>query len=83
MFKFFTGGSLVIYLCHDLWINGIASYVILPILPENNADAKDEEYPFGLFLTVMIIGTEFMSNLTYFLLQLLVSACSKKSGPKK
>lgn len=31
VFKFFTEGSLLVYLCHDLWITVIATFVIYPL----------------------------------------------------
>lgn len=76
-FKFYTVGSLFVYLCHDLWITVIATYILLPNMKENNP--RVEGISFQLALFTMIFGVEVLSNLTYYLfLKMYLLCCSKK-----
>ena len=72
-FKFYTVGSLFIYLCHDLWITVIATYIIIPNLKKNNSRVEGINFGFACF--IMIFGVEFLSNLTYYLFVKLFMLC--------
>lgn len=81
VFNFYAGGSLFIYLCHDLWITVIASYAIFPYLAKNTEDG--EGISFATSLTLMIVGTELLANLNYYLVVKLASLCAGKKKPRK
>ena len=76
IFNFYSGGSLFLYLCHDLWITVIATYVIQPNLASENSEGM----PFALALAVMIVGTELLGNLNYYVFTSMFACCSRNSG---
>lgn len=64
VFKFYTTGSLFVYLCHDFWITVIATYLIHPNLTKNNPNS--EGLSFSTCMILMIFGTELMANMNYY-----------------
>lgn len=81
IFKFYTGGSLFVYLCHDFWITVINSYLVYPNLAQNSENG--EGISFGVSLALVIVGTELLSNMNYYLFVKLLRCCSKNQGKKR
>lgn len=83
-FKFFTIGSLFIYLCHDLWICVIATFIVRPFFKENNEPGPGLN--FTACLLIMFFGTEILSNLNYYLFVKMFMVCcmkKKRKGKRK
>lgn len=75
-FRFFTSGSLFIYLCHDLWITVVATFIIHPNSKDNNPRAEGLSLTMNLF--IMFFAVEFLCNLHYYLIVRLLKWCYKK-----
>ena len=73
VFKFYTQGSMFVYLCHDLWITIIATYVVKPLTSASDSSRGTVSFPLCLFL--MLFGVELLSNFNYYLFLKIGRAC--------
>lgn len=60
VYKLFTGSSMSLYLCHDLWIQIVIACLIWPFVPRNDGNMS-----FYLGLALVIILTESLSLLNF------------------
>ena len=81
VFDFVSNGSFIVYLSHGLWQNVAARVFVWPTIKKNG---KMESLPFLMYLVLVFVFTELLSNLNYYLILKMYACCSKKkNGDKK
>jgi hypothetical protein len=82
VFKFFTTGSLFVYLCHDMWITILSTLIVNPFYRDGSKPAE-WGLPVELCLVIVFFGTEILSNLNYYLLVRLFLCCRNRKKKNK